>query len=1316
MTAEAVSLRAQLARDTVGRWIRGTTLPTPASLQAVESVLGSRLGYTVDLSAAVRERRAGRHRNWSPAAGARHGEIARYLESLIRWLSADPWPRRFRGPELAPAAIERRLTIAEGSDGRQAQDADELGRRCTRLVVLGGPGSGKTWLARRMARLCAETALERLAVGDSVDKVELPLYTTCARIAAAPLADGIRSAVVTSALGLLPDVGGSQALDVVRALFEERDAPTLLVADSLDEARGADDRIHLADTLPPSWRIMLTTRPASWNHQLAIQENDSSHLVGILQPLRYPDDVEPFITAWFGGRPEQAVGIAAQLRDRPDLQRAATVPLILAFYCIVGGHQPLPGRRTELFDKVIRRTLTSRWRSGGDQELELDICLETLRSWAWTTARSDPVSGLGCWEDEFSAPPVSPPIHRDAVGNVAVPLGPQNPDTGRTPRQFVHRSIQEHLVAEHIAFTMPAVQAAADLLNHLWFDTDWEHAAPAALALHPQREEVLKELLCRVTGDDVFPADLTAIDGCWELRHFLAQVAAESDEAAWSPHAAALIGRARHEFVMSRPRSSIELAMVSGWPTSSQLILRSMLQLFADRRQIPEVADAAARLAVTGEDRTQLRQALLSLLPRQLHDAPARLLREAATRLAVTDKERAQVRQALLELLAQQQYPEAALEVVDAVTRLAVTDQEKAQDRQVMLGILSSQKYAWQAAEMAAALTGLELTADDRARARQVLLRLAAKLDDVETALDWATAIIALQPTAEDRAQVRQTLLTLSPRFGSHDDILTQDQLADMIEMLAVTGQDRAQIRREAIRRLIDGNASDLLEGVLEGVVARTATTDEERTPTLQALLARLASEDSLTHAGNLIELIRYLAVTVQDRAQTRQALLALAARRGNPWLAWRLMSVVTNRDPTAEDRAQARHILLSLLPDAGGIADRLAADIAHLDPTAEDRAQARGALLRLLADSSVAWLVRKPETTTLARLATTEDERKEARQALLRLLSDQEDPEIACHLAGMIAELHPTAEDRTQTLDALLRLLASQDESQARDLIDEAAQNAVTDRDREQMRQTLLRLLVDQQDPETAYHLARRLGELDPTAEDQARARNALLRLLTARPEQQATQDEAGKATQQAPTPQELMHAHIYGGPLPRLTVRSELHTTEGLVYRVAQLNPTADEQVQLRQALLRLVLTRDPPDAVVVQRLAKDLGLLGATEQELAQAREALLSLLRKEQDLRIADKLAITLTQLNPTASNQAQAREALIKLLENPDTKYAGRGLVDALAALNPSVEDLRFADRWARPLTHELLAAARKNSTPPKWVTALPVLSPRSQDE
>jgi hypothetical protein len=66
MTAEALSLDAGLARDTVGRWIRGSTLPAPSSLKAVESVLGSRLGNRVDLSSSVRDRRATRQSQQAP--------------------------------------------------------------------------------------------------------------------------------------------------------------------------------------------------------------------------------------------------------------------------------------------------------------------------------------------------------------------------------------------------------------------------------------------------------------------------------------------------------------------------------------------------------------------------------------------------------------------------------------------------------------------------------------------------------------------------------------------------------------------------------------------------------------------------------------------------------------------------------------------------------------------------------------------------------------------------------------------------------------------------------------------------------------------------------------------------------------------------------------------------------------------------------------------------------------------------------------------------------------------------------------------------
>ena len=71
----------------------------------------------------------------------------------------------------------------------------------------------------------------------------------------------------------------------------------LLVIDSLDEAHGSDERLRQADTLP--WRIVLTSRPSSWNHQLVVEEENDSHRIGELQPLRYPDDVDSFVHRWF---------------------------------------------------------------------------------------------------------------------------------------------------------------------------------------------------------------------------------------------------------------------------------------------------------------------------------------------------------------------------------------------------------------------------------------------------------------------------------------------------------------------------------------------------------------------------------------------------------------------------------------------------------------------------------------------------------------------------------------------------------------------------------------------------------------------------------------------------------------------------------------------------------------------------------------------------------------------------------------------------------------------------------------------------------
>jgi hypothetical protein len=1001
-----------------------------------------------------------------PPGPADRGEVAIYLTKLIRWLGTDAWPQDalFKRPVLRPASIERQLKVAvKDGQGKQVRDADDLARHCLRLVVLGGPGSGKTWLARRAVRLCAEAAIDALAAGDGLDEVELPLFITCARLATTTPTDNIRRAVVASALGPLPDLGGSRITEAIRVLFEERNAPTLLVADSLDEARGADDRIRQADTLPLTWRIILTSRPGSWNRQFAAVENDPVRQVGRLQPLRYPEDVDAFIRQWFSERPAHAASLATQIRKHPALQEAATVPLILAFYCIVGGDQPLPARRADLYAEVIKRMLTGRWRGSGGSDPNPQAYLKTLRTWAWSAAKNDPVSGVADWPEDFRTAHVPHPgTDQDALDHVAVATGPPNLD-GERKRRFVHRSLRQHLVAEHVALEMPASQAAQELLNHLWYDPEWEYAGPAALAIHPQREQVLREIIRHITGSEQLGVNLAEIDDCWQIRLFLARVAQESAESSWPPDTAEFIGQARLDLVKSQQHDLREI-VTPDWPISNGPIIESLQSRLgnqADSWRARELMKAIAeldpdedrrpqrrpRLAAVGEHDHGFRawkstEATARLYPtegerahfhrivraainpgsgdesaRTAHDRQALLvlLHEASpwagqalsatiARLAATNQDRAYAREALLALLDGRKNPETAQALARAVATLDPTQQDLARARQALLTLLD-QAGPHIAQELARAVATLDPTQEDLARARHALLTFLEGQDHVKTAQALAKMVATLDPTEEDLARGRHALLTLA------DSQIRRDArgLANSVVSLTVTAEDRAQARQALLTLLENGTKLEVAQ-LLARKVAALGPTQEDRARTRHMLLALLADQSDHLDVRDLAQAVARLAVTPGERGEVREALLTMHDRQANYRAAQELMVTAAGLAVTLEDQAEARRGLLVILSSQTNPEESvlLARAVRGLDPSKEEMAQARRFLLRLLGHR-ITPRVARYLAQTIEMLEPAHDDQARTRQALLALLDEQENPEDARPLVDAIATLNPT-------------------------------------------------------------------------------------------------------------------------------------------------------------------------------------------------------------------------------------------------------------------------------------------------------------------
>ena len=1088
-----------------------------------------------------------------PPGPARRGEVVVYLKALIDWLNTDPWPRdgRFGGRALTPAAIERKLRVTSTDRAdEQNLDADVLAQQCRRLVILGGPGSGKTWLAKRSARRCAEAALDALGAGGSLDEVELPLYTTCSRLF---IADGnIREAAICSALNHMGDLGGSRVSAALRVFFTERSAPQLLVIDSLDEARGNDERLRQADTLP--WRVILTSRPSSWNGQLAIDQQNDYQRVGELQRLRYPGDVEPFILRWFAQNPDRGEALAAQIARRPGLQQAATVPLILAFYCIVGDGQPLPEFRRDLYTRVLKRLFTGRWRGGHTRQPDVDACLDTLWAWAWAAATSHPVSGIGTWADDFPAERTRlGEAEGDAVDHIATPLGPPDVDTGKTLRRFIHRSIREHLVAEHIA-SLPVDQAVEALLPHIWYDPDWEYAAPAAIAMHPDHDQLLRALVRRAAKSDQIPEVMMSglPHAEWEFRALLARVAAESSEADWSPPIAGMITQARLE--LARSGHTDNLGGAALWETSNRQVCDTLVgNMTGHNRERSHYyregsVEILVQLAPTAHDERRIRNALLELLAKQPGGFAVYWV-DGVVQLALTPDDKRQVREALLGLLDDKTRRLPREELFDAreaaalaggVVQLDPTADNKRQARKALLRVLTDESgepggtkviFYGDAADLAGGVVQLDPTPDDKRQARNALLGLLDEETRGRRAAELAGTLIQLTPTIEDIRHARQELLRL---LSLQTLKSTAGGLGNWVAQFAPTADDKRQAR-ETILSLLAGRWDGESFGAnhLVGALVQLAPTVDDKRQARDTLLGLLADESEIY--GDLVGGVVQLATTAEDMRQTLEALLGQLAdetRQGNARRCTSLVEGITRLTPTADDKRQTIQMLLGLLPrhTEESAVRVLAGLVAQLATTPEDMRQARQMLLGLLTRQADPWDI-DALVDAIAQLDPTASDKRQAFEALLGLLADVHNAWIADRLAGRVVELNPTADDKHRAFETLLGLLAD-------------PANAVK-----------------------AKGLARGMAKLNPTAEDICRARATLLGLLT------------------APWPIPFRGRHTRG--------TLAIHLLEGLI----QLNPTIQDKRQAREALLRW---QPGEDGLTVARLRRRLIQLDPTVED--------------------------------------------------------------------------------------------------------------------
>ncbi|MFI5610686.1 trypsin-like peptidase domain-containing protein [Amycolatopsis sp. NPDC051903] len=376
-------------------------------------------------------------------------------------------------PPLSKVYLRQHLS---GGEAPRAE-AGELVSRYAGLQIFGGPGAGKSSLARHLTAVAARRWLDE-GRGDHV-----PILVPAEALSrfGGGLADLLAEGVVRV---LHTDLDRATLV----SLFSEPPFPGgdwLVFVDGVDEvidpaARGAVLAKIARHRSEGRYRFALTTRPLP-EHLVAKVAADGSFPTFTIEPFG-EHELGGFAVNWFSqlDLPDPAAA-SEQFRRRiadAGIGHLATIPLIATMMCILFAAQPdrrLPGNRAELYGQFIEHLLVKRklgevrehlvrWtkRSGPQAESAAEELLERTPELLETVAyeeyaASAEVGGPGYRLDPVAvlARHVTQPANMsraewdEVLREVLRSCGLFVEHRGRFA--FIHQTLQEYLAAAHLA-------------------------------------------------------------------------------------------------------------------------------------------------------------------------------------------------------------------------------------------------------------------------------------------------------------------------------------------------------------------------------------------------------------------------------------------------------------------------------------------------------------------------------------------------------------------------------------------------------------------------------------------------------------------------------------------------------------------------------------------------------------------------------------------------------------------------------------------------------------------------------------------------